>query len=457
MRQAYLKTRRKDEAAAQEDDAEEMVARAIIDLAMRIGETAMLSGATAAQSARLVGRVTRAFHLPAHVDATYTRIVVSYQPSFAGDPITAMRVVPAGMIDYHRLGELESLVESVQAGHLEVGEARVRLSEVRGRASQYRTWVMVLASGVMGGAFAAILGGSVGDQMVAALATALVDLVRRPLMKFGTTPFFAQVVGAAVPTAIALGLMSARSHWPNTVWESMTPGIIVAAGMASMLAGVGLMAAASEAIEGYYLTANARTFEVFTMTGAIVLGLLVTLWLGLRVGVQGYLTPVAGFTTALTHQLFAAGVIALAFGVGCHMGPRASVVAFWLGVLLWGGYSAARTLTDSHPAASGVAAVLIGLVSQLTGRKLAIPVVAMVTIGVSPLMPSLLLYRGVFTAVTGLGPDPAGTLLLRCAMTALALAVGTSFGTAVALALQRFGRLRRMRLRHRAVATGTSA
>lgn len=193
------------------------------------------------------------------------------------------------------------------------------------------------------------------------------------------------------------------------------------------------------------------------MTGAIVLGLLVTLWLGLRVGVQGYLTPVAGFTTALTHQLFAAGVIALAFGVGCHMGPRASVVAFWLGVLLWGGYSAARTLTDSHPAASGVAAVLIGLVSQLTGRKLAIPVVAMVTIGVSPLMPSLLLYRGVFTAVTGLGPDPAGTLMLRCAMTALALAVGTSFGTAVALALQRFGRLRRMRLRHRAVATGTSA
>lgn len=332
-------------------------------------------------------------------------------------------------------------MDDVRAGQLEVGEARVRLSEVRARSSQYKTWVMVLASAVMGGAFAAILGGSMGDQVLASVATALVDIVRRPVLKWGSA-FFAQVAGAAVPTAIALAVMSARQHWQAPVLQEMSPSIVVAAGMASMLAGVGLVAAASEAIEGYYLTAGARTYEVLTMTGAIVLGLLTTLWLGIRLGVPGYIAPGAGYTTTLPHQLFAAGVIALAFGIGCHISPRASVVAFGLGTLLWAGYAAARLVTVSHPAASGVA-VGIGLAAQLFGRRLAIPVVALVTVGVSPLMPSLLLYRGVFAAVAGMGGEDAGTLLIRCAMTALGLAVGTSFGTALALAVQRAGRARR--------------
>lgn len=98
MRQAYLKTRRKDETTTDEADTEELVARAVVDLAMRIGETAMLCGATAAQSARMVRRVARAYRLPVHVDATYTRIMVGYHPSIAKDPITTIRVVPAGMI-----------------------------------------------------------------------------------------------------------------------------------------------------------------------------------------------------------------------------------------------------------------------------------------------------------------------------------------------------------------------
>lgn len=454
MRQAYARTRRAEAAAGLRPDAEEAYARAVIDLAMLVGETAMMCGATAARSTKLVRRVAAAYDLPVQVDATYIRIIVSYHPSVAADPITTMRVVPAGTIDYHRLGELEALVNDISTGSLDAASARVRLSDVRGRPSQYQTWVVVLASAAMGGAFAAFLGGSFADQVIAALATALVDLVRRPVLRLGATAFFAQVVGAAVPTAIALALMSARAHSSAQFWQGVSPSIVVAAGMASMLAGVGLVTTASEAIDGYYITAGARTYEVLTMTGGIVLGLLLTLWAGLQLGVPGYLAPGSGYTAPLALQLFAAGVIAISFGIGCHMGPRASVVAFALGTLLYASYAAARLLTDSHPAASGVAAVVVGLVSQLSARRLWIPAVAMVTVGVSPLMPSLLLYRGVFAAVTGMGPDRPGALLLRCAMTALALAVGTSFGTSLAIAAQRVVRsVRRRRAAEPALAS----
>lgn len=438
MQQA-TRTRRRAAEQADVRDAEMLVARSVVDLALRAGEMALMSGATASRSARLVLTITRAFELPVHVDVTYTRILVSYTPSVASDPITTMRVVRAGTLEYDRLTRLENLVRRIEDHQVDLDTARDLLRLITAEPREYRTWILLLASAVLGGAFAAFLGGGFGDQVLAAVATVLVDVVRRPLVRAGLADFFATTIGASIPAIFALALMALRPIWPHPWLLDLSPGLIVAAGMASILAGVGIVSAAIEAIEGYYITAAARTYEVLIMTLGIVLGLLIVLWLGMALGIPAYVSPTQGIWPNMALQFLSAGLIAFSFAVSCNMGPRSSLVALAMGLLLWVGYVVGRGLIDSHPAAAGIAALGVGLVARLVTRPLRIPLVALVTVGISPLMPALYLYRGVYALATGPQPgvEPPAPVLLRCAMTALALAIGTSFGATVGSVLLR--------------------
>ena len=442
---AYRKQRR-NQAITQRADAEAATARAVTSLAMQAAEMSLAAGTTTARSISLVNKLSHAFDLPVHIDITYTRIALSYQPSVASDPITLMRVVPTGL-DYDRLTRVEHLVSRIAEQDMPLEEAQRRLDQIANEPRVYRFWVMLMGAGVLGAAVAALLGGAFADMVAATIATILCEMARVKVAERGLNAFFAQATGAAMPALLGLAVMTLRPHLPWLVGD-VRPSLVVAAGMVSLLAGIGVVTAAGDMLDGHYISSAARIMEVISLTGGIVLGLLVTLWVGLRLGVPAAIAPAEGLYSSPMVQIVSAGAITLGYGILCNMGPRSLVAATSLGTILWIVYLAIRGAVTSSASRAAIAAMAIGFLARLGNRPLRLPVVAMVTTGVAPLMPGLLLYRGVYAMTSGtpLGGRSASDLLLLCALTGLALAAGSSLGTTMCAVVLRVVRsIRRSR------------
>lgn len=170
------------------------------------------------------------------------------------------------------------------------------------------------------------------------------------------------------------------------------------------------------------------------LTSGIVVGVVTTLWVGLRLGVPSYLAPAAGMTAPDWVRVIAGGGIALAFAVGAQVRPWAALGCAGFGAGLWLVYLAALPLTSGqHAAAAGIAALAIGAGGQIVATLTRMPTVTFVSAGIAPLMPGLLLYRGIYQVLDGgEAVSDGAALLLSTLLTGFALAVGSSLGAIVA-------------------------
>ena len=95
------------------------MARSVIDLAMRVGETLLSTGASASDVVATVLRLTDAYDLRSvHVDVTFTSISVSYHRGLDADPMTVMRGIKVRSMDLTRLERLPTLVRDIAAALL---------------------------------------------------------------------------------------------------------------------------------------------------------------------------------------------------------------------------------------------------------------------------------------------------------------------------------------------------
>ncbi len=415
-------------------DTDARLARSTIDLAARVGELALATGATSSDATQMTLQVARSSGLNVHINITFTCVTIT-EHRVEDDPITTMRVVKARTVDYERLSRLAGLVDRFSRGVIDLEQARAGFDGLLDTSPNYRFWVLSLSAFVMGASMTVLLGGNWQTTLAAGFATTAADLLVGWSVRKGLPYFFVIALAAAVPTVCALTVMALRAYTRLPVW-AISPSLIVAAGMMSLLAGLGVVTAAREAIDGYYITAGARTFEVIVLTMAIVLGLLATLWLGLQIGIPGYLAPRAGFSDSVLVQVSCAAIIALSFAVSGHLGPRSLFFCAALGALLWLGYHAMMLATGNHPASAGVAAVGVGFVAQLLANRWKLPVIALVSAGIAPLMPGLVLYRGIYALVENqenmAGADSGMPLLMLAVFTGLALAAGSTLGNFLA-------------------------
>ncbi|MGZ4605590.1 MAG: threonine/serine exporter family protein, partial [Blastococcus sp.] len=116
------------------DGIDQAHARAVIDLALRVGEALLSTGASASDVVATVLRLTDRFQLGAscHVDVTYTSISISYHRGEGADPMTVLRIVKVRSADFSRLENLQTLVREVVHGDLDVASARARLDDISG-------------------------------------------------------------------------------------------------------------------------------------------------------------------------------------------------------------------------------------------------------------------------------------------------------------------------------------
>lgn len=413
-------------------------AAAVVDLALRAAELGVQTGALTSEATTFALTVGSSYGLQMDVDVTFTSVIISYQPAHRPEPITGFRGVRQRVNNYTVLTSLSRLIERISSGRLTVDQARVELDRIRTQTPPYRHWVICVGQMMLGSGVAAILGGGVLEMLLAAIAGGLLYVVQVPLLRTQISVFFIQAAGATVPTAIALTIMQIRSNHEHSLYPlfyQVSPSMIVASGIVSLLAGTGIVAAARDALDGNLITAGARTYDAVIQTAGIAVGVTVTLWLGLRIGIEGYISPTAGWTLPSAWQVLWAAVIAVGVALGFQLGLRALPYCAVLGAIGYAVYQYGMLLIGSWPGAVAVGAFVVGFIAQLATRKLKIPPIALVTTGIVSMMPGSSLYRGLFEAIRNIeGPlsPQAGMALTQAALVGLALAAGSALGTQLA-------------------------
>jgi uncharacterized membrane protein YjjP (DUF1212 family) len=365
-------------------------------------------------------RVAAAYGLTScQVDITHTSITVSYDRENAV-PLTAMRIVRSSRTDYTRLQGITDLARAVGAGDIDVEEAHRRLDRVVSAPATYRRAVHALAWAGVAGCFGLVLGGGWLEALLAALTTALIEQALRVLNRRSLPLFFQQAFGAALATGVAVLLLA----WDVNVRTSL----VVAAGIVVLLAGLSLVSAAQDAINGFPVTAAARAFEVVTLTAGIVVGIAGVLDLAQRAQLPLTVADASSSSVPFAVALPASAGIAAFWAMASHARPRAVGLAAMAGALAWTTFWAVGGTGAGPALASGVAAVVLGFCGELLTDRLQVPPQLVAVCGIVPLLPGLAIYHGLFAIVVDADIQGGLTALVGAAGVGLALAAGVTLG-----------------------------
>ncbi len=421
------------------DGVDQRTARAVIDLAMRVGETLLSTGASASDVVATALRLTDAYGLRSvHIDVTFTSISVSYHRGPDADPMTVMRGVKARSTDLTRLERLQTLVRDIAEEPAEIDVARDRFDALIQSPHPYRRWVVTASLAGLAAAAAALFGGSWLIMLLSFVSTAVADRVQHWLARRGIAAFFTQAAGGAIPTGVAVALFAAASAGVPGL-QGISPSLVVASGIVVLLAGLSVVGAAQDAIDGYYVTAGARVFEVLVLTLGIVVGIAAVLAIARRSGAPMQLTADTPLSANTGVQVLAAMVVSGMFAVSAYAGMRTVLYSTLTGGLGWLVYLGATDVGIGAVAASSLAALAAGFLSQVAASRLRVPALALSMAAIVPLMPGLMVYRGLFEIVErlpGEGLSTGLTTLLGAAGVGMGLAAGVSMGTFLARPLR---------------------
>ncbi|MCH1881617.1 threonine/serine exporter family protein [Agrococcus sp. ARC_14] len=410
---------------------DEVHARKVIDLAMRIAEALTAVGASANDVALATIRVSGALGIrPVHVDVTYNSIGVSYHRHDTDLPITLIRVVRAPVPDHAKLQQLQALVADIEGG-LELEHARSRFHAIRRLPFMYRPAFIVLAQGVLTVGVALLFGASWIIALVAFLAACAAAMVQRLMSRMRVPFFFAQIVGAFVVTAIA-AVTSWLAQLGVPLLEDARPSIIVAAGIVLMLAGMSVVGAAQDAIDGFALTAGGRILDLALLTLGVVIGIVGGLSIARALGMGFVLSSGATALGPLPLQFAGVVVIAIAVAIWNGAGLRTIVVSAVLGCIAWLGYTAATAGGFDVAVSSAFGALIASFIGILVAHRLHVPSIAVTTAAIVPMVPGSAVFRGLLELVEADGTAESLVLgvatLIGAGSIGIALAAGSSLG-----------------------------
>ncbi|MDF2666123.1 MAG: hypothetical protein K0R81_1973 [Microbacterium sp.] len=267
--------------------------------------------------------------------------------------------------------------------------------------------------------------------MLSFIAAGLAATTQHLMARARVPYFFAQIAGGFVLTVVA-ALSPLLQYTGIDAAAAIRPSVIVASGIVLMLAGLTVVGAAQDAIDGFALTATGRILELTTQTLGVVLGILAGLET-VRVLGTGMSPPSSALPLGpVSVQFVGAAVIAIAVAVINGAGARIIVVSATLSLVAWAGYLGASSLGFEVAAASGVGAFIGSFAGIVVAYRLHVPSVAITTAAILPMVPGAAVFRGLLGIVES-GDDPAVlmagvTTLTGAATIGIALAVGASLG-----------------------------
>lgn len=315
--------------------------------------------------------------------------------------------------------------------HAQLEAAHAELDAIADAPRRYRRALVTLMLAAMAGGVAVLLGGGPLVIVFAAATTALIDAVVMLLGRWGLPAFFQQVAGAAVATTVAVLLLAVIPGLP-VEFTTLPPSLVVASGIVVLLAGLSLVGAADDAINGFPVTASGRLLEVVLLTLGIVVGIGGVLQIAQHVGLQFTLADAPVNSWPVPVQLLGAAAVAGAWSMASQGGLRATAIAALSGAGSYGVFTLLGTAGLGAAAASTVAALLVGFAAEAIATRVRVPALVTAVCGVVPLLPGLAIYRGMLDVLAEDSRGIGAALLVQAGMIGLGIAAGVTLGESLA-------------------------
>ncbi|HSD55532.1 MAG TPA: threonine/serine exporter family protein [Candidatus Saccharimonadales bacterium] len=369
---------------------------------------------------------------PANVTITYDLLYISQIRSFEDEPFTLVRPVPPRAVNNMTVQAVQKLIYEIRTGKLSLDKAEERMDKILNHPANYPSWLPRVANIAI--APTVVLMYTTDWRMIAltALGAIFVDAIITVLSRRLTVPFFRQAAASTVVTLLAAGVTWLAGK-NIAFFDGLDPTLIVVGGIFLLISGLAIVGAVQDALEEYYLTATARLSRVVLLTLGIVAGILFGTYVAQKLGVAIAVSPNPLELTALHFQILGGGLAAAAQALATQTRLGAII---WAGII--GGSSlalmyASTSLGISIIAASGVAALFVGLVASLFSRLWRTPSSGIIASGILPLVPGVTLYTGLMQLVS----YPPGheffmhgvSSLFSTISAALAIAIGASLGS----------------------------
>jgi len=405
-----------------------------IELAMRVGDLLASSGASAKDTVVMMRRICQAYGLNrAQLDVTYSVIQASYYPGGGLPPFTALRNISPMVPNLTKVYAVNDLVNEV-AENLPIAKATKRFDRIRKGVPPYPGWLAALAAGGISMSVQLFYTTSPKMLLLALITGFLVNRFVYLLGTRGMPTLFQQLFGAWLVVAFAAGFTWLNAHPPKyDLLGYVSPTSIAVGCIFQLVVGARFVAGIQDAIDGFYVTATARIFEVVMMTAGIVVGLVTGLDFLRRLGVDVYISSEAPAMGSMPAQFIAATLTAVLWAVSNFSNRRTIAVTAFVTLIGWGVYAGTLYLGVGSIVANFAGPMVAALVTTIMVRRFwQIPGFGVINAMGIPFVPGLTLYLGLLQLVgsTSADADPskgASTLGMAAAI-ALAISAGASLG-----------------------------
>lgn len=377
---------------------------------------------------------------PASVTITYNLLYISQIRGLEDEPLTLVRPIPVRDINNMSIQAVQKLIYEIRTGKLTLGQAEARMDKILNHPANYPAWLPRVANAAIAPTVILMYTTDWRVILLTAIAAALVDSIVSILGRKLSVPFFRQAIASTFVTLFAAAC-AWLAHKNISFFEGIDPTLIVVGGIFLLISGLAIVGAVQDALEEYYLTATARLLRVTMLTMGIVVGILLGTYIAQKLHIGIFVSPDPLGLTTLHWQAVGGGLAAAALALGTQTRVRAIL---WAGII--GGSSLAIMYASTHMgisivAASGVAALYVGLVASLFSRLWRTPASGIIACGILPLVPGVTLYNGLMQLVSYPPGNPlfmhGVTSMFNTVAIALAIAIGASFGSLLGRPLHR--------------------
>lgn len=367
----------------------------------------------------------------AQFDISSTIITLSQDRGDEREPLTLIRAIKLRYTNNMTVQSLQQLVRDIRRGDYTLDEAEEKFDAIMHEPEGHSLLVTTIGNALISAGVALLYTGSPIIIVIAFLIGGGVSFALRHLANQRFPVFYSQVVASIIITLIAAGITWLGGHgW--TIFAGVNPTLIVIGGIVMLVAGLAIVGAVQDAIDEYYVTANAKILRVIMMTIGIVAGVLIGLYIARLANIDITLAPNRLGVRETAWQYAGAAIIAAGFALSNHSRIVGVLFAGFLGWMAIFIYTLCTNVSMSALTASAIAAITIGVISTLFSRIWSVPSFAMISAGIIPLVPGVTLYNGLMQIVNAQSNswtlNDGMATLFGALLIALAIAAGASFG-----------------------------
>ncbi len=407
-------------------------------LVMSLAEQLLSMGVAASDVVHMSLGITNAYcKRRVQIDITYTQINISQDRGVDREPLTLIRSIVPDDANYQQIQALQSLALKIRDERIHLGEAERELDDILSRPRELPRWLIYSAGGAVGAGVVLLYGGSPIMIATTFMLGFFVTWLLRWMGRMGVATFYSQIIASLCIILATIGAVQLDDLFAL----SINPTLMAIGGIVLLVAGMMIVGAFQDAIDEFYVTANARLLKVAMATAGVAIGVLIGLFIANRLGISFPATPDRLTLASSQVQYIGALVIAASFATRNHARLGGTIVAGGVGMFGWWVSRLALSWGFGAVIATGIAATIVGLVATLVSRFWKIPSLAIIAAGIVPLVPGLSLYNGLMGIIDHPPSDPyfmtSLSVLSKAVMIGLAVAAGATLGNMLARPLRR--------------------